>query len=339
MNSRSGGVDYEALGRLLGALSESVADRMPATGTLMVAPTSIREAVVDARRQPAPVSVTALPRGVPVAVVLRAALSHFLPSAAAVAVPLYLLFQLGFWFDFVTNLRVFEVLSWSTAGFALGLLAMSRWLYPHSHPDGQRSDVAGLVSPVIGVFAAFGFPSLVPAVGGVPHWLPPLLSGAVIAVVTYAPWLRRTSRIASASGRHWVKLHAAVRTGGLVAAVFAYLSIVEPSSLASLPFPTAFAVHVAFRSSFGFIIGTAFAVALGVVYRRHALEDLKAWKAGLCAAAATLIPWLVMSIVTHTPPTISLGDWLTVQFPRRLLPGFLIGYGMVKLAQRSARKG
>jgi hypothetical protein len=39
--------------------------------------------------------------------------------------------------------------------------------------------------------------------------------------------------------------------------------------------------NLAFGAWFGFLVGAAFAIALGVVYRRYAVEELRAWKVGL----------------------------------------------------------
>jgi hypothetical protein len=90
-------------------------------------------------------------------------------------------------------------------------------------------------------------------------------------------------------------------------------------------------------SSFGFLVGVAFAIALAVVYRRYALEELRAWKAGLWGAFAAAIPPLVIYFERapgHPGNPHPLAELLTALIIWNL-PGFLMGYVVVKLAQGS----
>jgi hypothetical protein len=85
---------------------------------------------------------------------------------------------------------------------------------------------------------------------------------------------------------------------------------------------------LAYGGSFGFLVGAAFAIALAFVYRRYAVEELRAWKVGLWAAAAAALPSLVMRI--QGAPFVLLSVVILW-----ILPGFLMGYATLKLAQRS----
>ena len=109
------------------------------------------------------------------------------------------------------------------------------------------------------------------------------------------------------------------------------------------PLPTGIALwpgllyNLAFGASFGFLVGVAFAIALAVVFRRYAVEELRAWKVGLWAAAAAALPSLII-VISRAPgqpdmphPLVEL-MWVLVLW---ILPGFLMGYAAVKLAQRA----
>jgi hypothetical protein len=242
------------------------------------------------------------------------------------------------------NFLALAVIFLSTAGFALGLGIMSRWLYPHSNPDGHRSDVAGLASPFIALLAASGLFWLMPALGAMTYWVAPLLSGLSVAVVAFAPWLRRTSRIAPASphGR-WAKLRAAASTGVLGAAVFGSVTgpinavlihlVINPEG--SPNWSEFFWFNVVSSVTFGFAIGAALALALAVVYRRHGVEELNAWKVGLWGAAAAALPTMLTGSILGGRILATPGFLLLILFVDRLLPGFLMAYAMVRLAQRS----
>jgi hypothetical protein len=173
------------------------------------------------------------------------------------------------------------------------------------------------------------------------------LSGLSVAVVAFAPWLRRTSRIAPASphGR-WAKLRAATSTGVLGAAVFGSVTAPINAVLIHLVINPAgspnwsefFWFNVPSSVEFGFAIGAALAVALAVVYRRHGVEELKPWKVGLWGAAAAALPTVLTGSILGG--TILAPTWflLVVLFVDRLLPGFLMAFAMVKLAQRSSAR-
>ncbi len=348
MDNRMPDVDYEGLDRLLGALSESVASRVHLGETALSEASSVPETLPDAWRDTATsVQVDTLPRGVALRTVVRGVLGHFLPAAAVVIAPLALLSFLANPFEYALNLKMLSLLFLPTLGFALGLGALSPWLYPHSNPDGRRSEVAGFLSLFTCLPLGTGVGWLIRSLGEIPGlgWLLPLLtsrpggfvvglvgSGMALAVLAYAPWLRRTSRIALASppGR-WAKVRAISVTGGLGAVAFGSAQLINqlshglPTGITLWPgllFP------LAYGGSFGFLVGAAFAIALAFVYRRYAVEELRAWKVGLWAAAAAALPTLVIRIQGAPFALLSvLILWI--------LPGFLMGYATLKLAQRS----
>ena len=351
-------VDYERLDRLLGALGESVASRVHLDETALSESSSAPETLPAAWRDTATtVQVDTLPRGVAPRTVVRGVLGHFFPAAAVVIAPLALLTFLANPFDYALNLKMLSVLFLSTFGFALGLGALSPWLYPHSNPDSRRSEVAGFVSfPFTFLIVGPGFDWLIRSLGAMPQlgWLSPLLtsgtgalvvglvfSGTALAVLTYAPWLRRTSRIVPASppGR-WTKLRATAVTGGLGAAVFGSVMVINtllPPNPAGIALWKGLFYSLAFGASFGFLVGAGFAIALAVVYRRYAFEQLRAWKVGLWAAAAAAIPFGVI-VIQRTPGQPDMPHPLVELMLVLLywnLPGFLMGYAAVKLAQRS----
>lgn len=347
-------VDYRRLDGLLGALAESVASRVHLDETALSESSSIPETLPDAWRDTATsVQVDTLPRGVALRTVVRGTLRHFLPAASVAIAPLALVTFLANPFDYALNLKLLSVLVLSTLGFGLGLGALSPWLYPHSNPDGRRSELAGFVSAFAWLPIGFGLAGLFRLLVAVPGmaWLDPLLnalpletafflSGMTLAVLAYAPWLRRTSRIAAASppGR-WAKVRATAVTGGLGALMFGSAGVIR---LLISPLPAGLdywqLFHIlAFGGSFGFLIGVAFAIALAVVYRRYTVEELRAWKVGLWAAVAAALPPLVI-LIQRAPgqpgmphPLVEL-MWVLAVWN---LPGFLMGYLAVKLAQRS----
>jgi hypothetical protein len=350
-------VDYEGLDRLLGALAEGVASRVHVDETALSGSSEIPETLPAAWRQTATsVQADTLPRGVPIRTVVRGVVGHFLPAQSVVAVPLLIFVFIVNSFDYALFLTPLLVWFLITLGFGLGLGALSPLLYPHSNPDGRRSEVAGFIS----LFACFpigwGLAWLIHLLGSIPGfgWLLPLvtsgrlgesvvlvLSGMALAVLTYAPWLRRTSRIAPVSppGR-WRKPRAIMVTGGVGAALFGAFHVVWflPPGLAAGRIDGVGLYYIlAIASSFGFLAGVAFAIALAVVYRRYAVEELRAWRAGLWGALAAAIPPLVIHLSRPTghpnvPPP--LAEFLTALIIWNL-PGFLMGYAAVKLAQRS----
>ncbi len=129
----------------------------------------------------------------------------------------------------------------------------------------------------------------------------------------------------------WAKVRAVAVTGGLGAVVFGSGMVIRTFLP---PFPTGSALwpgllyNLAFGASSGFLVGAALALALAVVFRRYAVEELRAWKVGLWAAAAAALPTLVIRIQGAPFALLSvLILWI--------LPGFLMGYATLKLAQRS----
>lgn len=346
MDNRMSDVDYDQLDRLLGALAESVASRVHLDGTALTESSSIQETLPAAWRDTTTgVQVDSLPRGVALRTVGRGVLGHFLPAAAVVVLPVVLLSFLANPFEYALTLIPLGLLFLPTLGFTLGLGALSPWLYPHSNPDGRRSEVAGFVSLLawLPLWAGLGWPVqlLTSRTGGFVAGL--VFSGMALAVLAYAPWLRRTSRIAPVSppGR-WMKLRATVVSGGLGAFMFGSAHVILPQ-ISAVPFgsvgwPAVF-FRLAFGGSFGFLIGIAFAIALAVVYRRYSVEELRAWKVGLWAAAVAALPPLVIRVqlvlgqsdMAH--PLVQLMSVLVLW----VLPGFLMGYAAVKLAQRSRK--
>jgi len=350
-------VDYEGLDRLLGALGESVASRVHLDETALSEPGSIPETLPDAWRDtPTAVQVDTLPRGVALRTVVRGALGSFFPAAAVVIAPLALLTFVANPVDYASNLQALSLLFLPTLGFGLGLGALSPWLYPHSNPDGRRSEVAGFLSLFACILLAWGWGWVILLLGSIPGlgWMLPVLtsrtggwivvglfSGMALAVLTYAPWLRRTSRIAPVSPPGcWRKLRAIMVTGGVGAALFGAFHVVWflPPGLAAgrIDGDGVFSI-LAIASSFGFLAGVAFAIALAVVYRRHALEELRAWKAGLWGALGAAIPPLVIHLSRppgHPNVPLPLAEFLTALIIWNL-PGFLMGYAAVKLAQGS----
>ena len=343
MDSRMSDVDFEGLDRLLGALAESVASRVDLDEHALSVSSSSAEALpAEWRDVAAAVQVDSLPRGVPLRTVVRGALGRFFPAAVTVVAPLALLVFLANPVDYAVNLQVLGPLVLTTLGFALGLGALSPWLYPHSNPDGRRSEVAGFVSPLPWLLVMIGLSNRwIPHVPGI-EWVVPMATGISLAVIANAPWLRRTSRIAPASphGR-WAKLRAIGFSGGVGASLFgaAHLVWFLPPGLAAgrMEWDVVFII-LSIASSFGFLAGVSFAIALAVVYRRHALEELRAWKAGLWGALAAAIPPLVIHF-SRAPGAIfdPLAYFLTALIIWNL-PGFLMGYAMVKLAQASRSK-
>jgi hypothetical protein len=340
-------VEYEGLDRLLGALGESIGRRVHLDEAALSQASSIPETLPDSWRDTATgVQVDTLSRGVPLKTVARGVLGHFLPAAAVVIAPLALVTFLANPLEYLLNLKVLGLLALTTLGFAVGLGALSPWLYPHSNPDGKRSEIAGFLSPlpwlVLGIaLDQWPLPEVLASnliVESVVGSVVLLTPGMALAVLAYAPWLRRTSRIAPVSppGR-WRKLRAIVVTGGLGAGLFGitHVLLALRGSLSRGIVWEGVLWMLAFGASFGFLVGVAFALALAVVYRRYSVEELRAWKVGLWAAAAAALPPLVIVFQrapgqTELPhPLIEL-LWVLVLWN---LPGFLMGYAAVKSAQ------
>jgi len=326
--------EYEGLNRLLGALAESVASRIHLDESSSLEVASIPgSAPAEWGEKTTSVQVDTLPRGVPLRVVARGVLGNFLPAASVVVLPLVAVSYLFSASDPTWKIIPLSSLFLSTLGFGLGLGALSPWLYPHSNPDGRLSEVAGFLSPFAWMILAAGlktwqpplFPGMNLAVGLVP--------GMGLAVLAYAPWLRRSSRIAPTSppGR-WAKLRAVFFTGGLgsvtLGAAF-FLSIL-PRLPAAAP-QKAVLFMLGLGASFGFVVGGAFAILLAIVYRHHAVQDLRAWKVGLWGAFAAVLAPSIWAI--QWPPIFDL-RWVLLTW---ILPGFLMGYGAVKLAQQSGQ--
>ncbi|MGD2124092.1 MAG: hypothetical protein PVJ76_20245 [Gemmatimonadota bacterium] len=85
-------VDYEGLDRLLGALAEGVASRVRVDETALSGSSEIPETLPAAWRETATsVQVDTLPRGVPIRIVVRGVVGHFLPAQSVVVVPLVII--------------------------------------------------------------------------------------------------------------------------------------------------------------------------------------------------------------------------------------------------------
>ena len=347
MHERRTASDLEPLDRLLAALGQGVAHRVLARTRERPQALTASEAVRAAWRNPAvPVQVATLPRGVPLDVVLRAVLRHFLPGAAAVVLPLFTLLLLLNPFDWMTNVPVLlGVLGLATAGFGLGLGALSHWLFPHSNPDGQRSDVAGLASPFVTLAAGGGLFRLIgplsTAAEFVAIWSVAALSGFALALVSYAPWLKPTSRIAQASPvKRWAMLRATVSMGAAGSGTFglAYLALAVWDGFRAGHWGMAGPLTQGVIN--GFLIGVLFAVVLWWVHRRESVDQLRAVRVGLLGALAAALPAVALV-------TLRAFFWdIDPQLPHPMaevvraffalcIPGFLLAYWAVRLAQTS----
>lgn len=130
--------------------------------------------------------------GVPRSTVIRGVLKRFLPAHAGILSGLGLLSGLIGGGGLLSLLQ-FGLLAGMaggvTLGFGLGLEGLRRWLDPASKVDGRRSVVAGLVSPLyLGVVSIFRQGSSLPEIG-----LYCLLTGLLIALTLYFPWLSKPS--------------------------------------------------------------------------------------------------------------------------------------------------
>ncbi len=339
--------DLEPLDRLLEALGRGVGHRVRERTGGPTRALTVPEAIRAAWRKPAvPVQVATLPRGIPLDVVLRGVFRHFLPGAAAVILPLFTFLLLFNPFDWITNVPIpLGVLGSATAGFGMGLGALSRWLFPHSNPDGQRSDLAGLVSPLVTFVAAVGLflimGPLSTAGEFVAIWTVATLSGLTMAVVAYVPWLKPTTRIAPASPvKRWAMLRATVSMGVIGAGVFGLANLALWLVVDGLQLGwEGVAIMLMQGALRGFLIGVVFALILWWVYRRMPVDRLTAWQVGLWGAGAASIPAvtlvalrsLVWDVALSLPHPIV--EFLLVFFGSSL-PGYLLAFVAVKLAQR-----
>jgi len=130
-------------------------------------------------------------RGLSLKTVLRGVLKRFLPSSA---ISLGVLGSaLG-----VSGLGLLPLLAGGlTLGFGLGMEGLRRWLYPDAKVDGRRSVVAGLLSPLL----LFGTVALIETTGLGPIGLAgfTLLSGMIMALAMYFPWLTPTPEMVQRS--------------------------------------------------------------------------------------------------------------------------------------------
>lgn len=355
MGEETGGVDYEGLNRLLGALGGAVAGRSQAR-QLDVGEAPLTHAIRAATLEPArPIRVPGTVRGLRLEVALRAALQHFLPGATAVVLPLLLLALLIDPFDRSMVLPGLALLMSGAAGFGGTLLAMRSSLYVHANPDGARSDIAGLGVALTSVGAGLGVVAAVEEVTastilllavGIPFAL-----GIVFALVVFRPWLTPAGRVGRPTpvGR-WRKLRAAVLTGVAGSAVFSAGTALQAVFLmASGHFPPpgvtlseALPIVLAQSGTTGFLIGTVFALLLAALYARAPVEGLRPWRVGLVGAVGAMLPyWVWLGMRTAGPAEI-LDDPLTTIARISLtwaVPGFVLAFGSVRLAQRSTRDG
>lgn len=360
---------YLELDRLLGMLGQGIATRLEAREGKAV-PTRAREdattpmeALTESRetpstllgaaraawREPAdPVVVTTRPRGVGLDVVLRGTLRHFLPGAALVVFPVVALLRLADPLDWITVAAPLGVLPSLTLGFALGLGAVRRRIFPHANPDGVRSEVAGLMAPLITLGVGMGLSRWIAPLPTVPEFASiyalSMVVGACTALATYAPWLRPTEAVASPSPVHrWRTFRATVVTGVAGAAVFGPIRLaLFLTSAAIAGLPTGVPLHVLAEWLLGgvftgFVVGVLFAVVLAAVYRRVGIDELRPWRVGLCGAAVGVLPvlrYLWLWIGSGGTRWIE-ATWVTRTLVTWSLPGFLLAYGAVKLAQRA----
>jgi multisubunit Na+/H+ antiporter MnhE subunit len=346
-------MNFRALDGLLDALGHCIADRLEARELEPAYALTLSQAARAAWSEPSTGVLTSnLPRGVSSQVVLRATVKHFLPGAAAVLFVPIVLLRLMDPYDWLTVAAPVGVLVAATFGFALGLASLSRWLYPHSNPDGWRGELVGLATPFVTL--AIGM-SLSEVIGPLPILIEYLsifgiavLSAMITVAAIFSPWLRPTARISRVSPpARWRAFRATVATGlvgaGIFggarlarAAYFAATGALRPSSG-----PWQVLTEVTLGGFFtGFVIGIVFALALRAVYRRVSVDRLHPWRVGLWGAAAGMLP-----ILAHIWPWVASGGQRTVDlggavlwiFVSWCLPMFVLAYGAVKLAKRRAR--
>lgn len=347
-------VDYEALDRVLVALGEGVADRMSTPLPMRSKALTLRQAVRAALLEPADtVEDTTLPRGVPLEVAIRGTLRHFLPGATAVVLPAFALSLLLSPFERATALPALGVLMSATTGFGGTLLALRRWLFPHANPDGHKSDVAGIAAPFATLAVGVSLYALIGPLAGATELLMFLgvafASGGIAAAVAYSPWLRATPRVGRPTPLHrWNKLRATVVTGLAGAGVFGAATVVQGAFLMAVggfPPPGMSLLEVLpivlwQGGSTGFLIGIVFAFLLAALYARVAVDRLHAWRVGLLGALGGVVPywtWVGLRVLSDQTPLFD--DPVTTIARVSLtwaVPGFVLAYGSVKLAQRSA---
>ncbi len=133
-------------------------------------------------------------RGVSLKTVLRGVLKRFLPaSAISLGVLGLALTTAG-----ASGLALIPLLAGGlTLGFGLGMEGLRRWLYPDAKVDGRRSVVAGLLSPLL----LFGTVALIETTGLGPIGAAgfTLLSGMIMALAMYFPWLTPTPEMVQRS--------------------------------------------------------------------------------------------------------------------------------------------
>ena len=203
----------------------------------------------------------------------------------------------------------------------------------------------GLASPLVTLLACVGaFMMIGPLSTGAEFlviWAVAALSGLSLAVGSYAPWLGTTSRIGPASPeRRWAMLRATASMGFAGSGIFglAYVALGVWDGVRAGRWGLASLLTTGVFN--GFLIGVLFALVLSWVYRRVAVNRLTALKVGAWGAAAAAVPAVVLV-------TLRTFVWdVELQLPHPLveltrvffvlcLPGFLLAYGAVKMAQRS----
>lgn len=126
-------------------------------------------------------------RGLPFRDVLQGSLARFLPGSI---VGLLGVLAYGGWpADLIANAPGYlAFVTVVTGGFALGLEAMRRWLYPDAGVVGGRSFVAGLMAGALW----FSTLTLVPALQGPQAWAVFPFFGVVLAFLMFFAWLTPT---------------------------------------------------------------------------------------------------------------------------------------------------
>lgn len=343
-------MNYRALDGLLSALGDGIAERLEACAPGRAHPLTLSEAARAAWSEPSTgVLASSLPRGVSLEVVLRATLKHFLPGAAAVLfVPIALL-RLVDPYDWLTVAAPVGVLVAATLGFGLGLAGLSRWLYPHSNPDGWRGELVGLATPFVTLAVGIGLSEVIGPLPTLIEYVSifgiAVLSAMVTVAAVFSPWLRPTKRISRTSPpARWRAFRATVATALAGGVVFGCARLARTAYFAATgalrPLGDSWTVltEITLGGFFtGFVIGVVFALVLSVVYRRVSLDRLHPWRVGLWGAAAGMLPILAYVwpwFASGGERTVYLGGAVLWTFVSWGLPAFLLAYGAVRVAKR-----
>ena len=128
-------------------------------------------------------------RGVSLRQVAKGAFARFLPGTLITTIGAMALLDISITGNVLAAVGgILGIAGALTAGFALGLLGLRRWLYPDAELGGRRSFVAGLMSPLALFIAATG------GRGWTLTLLPFLLVlvGVILALGMYFAWLTPT---------------------------------------------------------------------------------------------------------------------------------------------------